>query len=113
MTSKEEVQIQEGIVDLVLAVGIERFASSASGRREFRSGVLTRGVTIVCLDSPGRAAWIVHGCQLMAIEFLEDLANVPDMDVCFLLCDERLLMLPAVGDTVTMSFPAHACWVMR
>lgn len=29
------------------------------------------------------------------------------------LFNERLLKLPAVGDAVTMSFPAHACWVMR
>ncbi|HEY7563448.1 MAG TPA: ABC transporter ATP-binding protein [Acidimicrobiia bacterium] len=29
------------------------------------------------------------------------------------LFNERLLKLPAVGDTVTLSFPAHACWVMR
>jgi putative spermidine/putrescine transport system ATP-binding protein len=29
------------------------------------------------------------------------------------LFNERLLKLPAVGDSVTMSFPAHACWVMR
>jgi putative spermidine/putrescine transport system ATP-binding protein len=28
------------------------------------------------------------------------------------LFNERLLKLPEVGDTVTMSFPAHACWVM-
>ncbi|HUO46228.1 MAG TPA: TOBE domain-containing protein [Acidimicrobiia bacterium] len=28
------------------------------------------------------------------------------------LFNERLLKLPDVGDTVTMSFPAHACWVM-
>ena len=28
------------------------------------------------------------------------------------LFNERLLELPKVGDTVTMSFPAHACWVM-
>ena len=28
------------------------------------------------------------------------------------LFNERLLKLPEVGDQVTMSFPAHACWVM-
>ena len=28
------------------------------------------------------------------------------------LFNERLLKLPEVGDHVTMSFPAHACWVM-
>jgi len=28
------------------------------------------------------------------------------------LFNERLLELPKVGDMVTMSFPAHACWVM-
>jgi putative spermidine/putrescine transport system ATP-binding protein len=28
------------------------------------------------------------------------------------LFNERLLELPNVGDEVTMSFPAHACWVM-
>ena len=28
------------------------------------------------------------------------------------LFNERLLKLPEVGDVVTMSFPAHACWVM-
>jgi putative spermidine/putrescine transport system ATP-binding protein len=29
------------------------------------------------------------------------------------LFNERLLELPAVGDTVTVSFPAHACWAMK
>jgi len=29
------------------------------------------------------------------------------------LFNERLLELPAVGDAVTVSFPAHACWVMK
>ncbi|CAN5124135.1 ABC transporter ATP-binding protein [soil metagenome] len=29
------------------------------------------------------------------------------------LFNERLLELPAVGDSVTVSFPAHACWVMK
>lgn len=29
------------------------------------------------------------------------------------LFNERLLKLPVVDDAVTMSFPAHACWVMR
>jgi putative spermidine/putrescine transport system ATP-binding protein len=28
------------------------------------------------------------------------------------LFNERLLELPSVGDTVTVSFPAHACWVL-
>ena len=29
------------------------------------------------------------------------------------LFNERLLELPAVEDTVTVSFPAHACWVLK
>lgn len=29
------------------------------------------------------------------------------------LFNERLLELPKVGDEVTVSFPAHACWVMK
>jgi putative spermidine/putrescine transport system ATP-binding protein len=29
------------------------------------------------------------------------------------LFNERLLELPSIGDTVTVSFPAHACWVLR
>ncbi|MGI8518785.1 MAG: ABC transporter ATP-binding protein [Acidimicrobiia bacterium] len=29
------------------------------------------------------------------------------------LFNERLLELPEVGDSVTISFPAHACWVMK
>jgi putative spermidine/putrescine transport system ATP-binding protein len=28
------------------------------------------------------------------------------------LFNERLLTLPQVGQTVTVSFPAHACWVV-
>lgn len=28
------------------------------------------------------------------------------------LFNERLLELPNVGDTITVSFPAHACWVL-
>ena len=28
------------------------------------------------------------------------------------LFNERLLELPSVGDTITVSFPAHACWVL-
>ena len=29
------------------------------------------------------------------------------------LFNERLLELPKVGDRVTVSFPPHACWVMK
>ena len=57
----------------------------------------------------------VHG-TVESINFLGAIVRVrldtPTGQLTADLFNERLLKLPAVGDTVTMSFPAHACWVM-
>jgi putative spermidine/putrescine transport system ATP-binding protein len=37
--------------------------------------------------------------------------RVGEHSVTMDLFNERLLKLPEVGDTITISFPAHACWV--
>jgi putative spermidine/putrescine transport system ATP-binding protein len=54
--------------------------------------------------------------EVEALSFLGAIVRLrvvtPDGPITADLFNERLLKLPEVGDTVTVCFPAHACWVM-